>query len=293
MGGEGAVFGRAVRALVGAGALAIVAGLGGCVASAPAPNAVCASAPRETWIVRELMFVRAEGRVAGGFDLDARQGGTCGIRDFVAPDGTLGIDNQLAALLPLVEAQVGGLRLDSLVQNAINNGQILLAIELEGIDDDADDGCVAMRLRRLSGTPLLGTDGFLLAGQTLYPDPTAPESLAEGGTIAGGVITAGPVDVALPVAILNANFVLDVDDARFRAEIDEEAGTMTAMIGGGVTTAQLIDIVMNTEGIPTDVIELAMALLTDNADLAPDASGACQQFSAVMELHAVRGFVGE
>lgn len=257
------------------------------------PNLVCAPSPRETWIVRELAFVRADRRVADGFDLDDRVGGTCGIRDFTAPDGRTGIDNQLAELLPLVESQIGGLPLDSLVQNAINNGQILLAFDLEGLDDDEADGCLGIRLRRLSGTPLLGTDGYLLAGQTLYPDPIAPESLAEGGIITDGVITAGPVDVALPVAILNANFVLDVDEALFRAEIDEEAGTMVAMIGGGVTTAQLIDIVRNTEGVPQDVVDLAETLLRDNADLAPDASGACQQFSAVMELHAVRGFVGE
>lgn len=281
-----------VRALL---ALALALGLAsaGCVAAPPPPNAVCAATPRETWIVRELAFVRADDRIADGFDLDDMVGGTCRVRDFVAPDGRTGIDNQLAALLPLVESQIGGQRLDELVQNAINNGQILLAFDLEGLDDADADGCVGVRLRRLSGTPLLGTDGYLLAGQTLYPDAMAPESLAEGGRIEGGVITAGPVDMALPVAILNANFVLDIDDALFRAEIDEEAGTMVAMVGGGVTTAQLIDVVGRTEGVPADVVALAETLLRENADLAPNAAGECQQFSAVIELRAVRGFVGE
>ena len=258
------------------------------------PPAICSSTPTETWIVRELSFVRAEGRIADGFDLDGRVAGTCRIPDFTAPDGRVGIDNQLADLLPLIESQLGGLALDSLVQGAINNGQILLALELDGVDDRTSDGCVGVRFRRLSGTPLVGTDGYLLSGQTLYPDPDpdAPVSFVEGAEIDGGVLHAGPLDLALPVAILNANFVLDIDEALIRAEIDEEAGTMTAFVGGGVTTAQLIDVMRRTEGVPLDVLDLAEGLLRMRADLAPNEEGRCQQFSAVMELHAVRGFVG-
>lgn len=279
-----------MRSSISAALLLALAGVAGCAAE---PPAVCSSTPTETWIVRELAFVRAEGRVADGFDLDGRLAGTCRIPDFTAPDGRTGIDNQLADLLPLIESQLGGLALDSLVQNAINNGQILLALELDGVDDRSSDGCVGVRLRRLSGTPLVGTDGYLLAGQTLYPDPEAPVSFVEGGEIEAGVLHAGPLDLALPIAILNANFVLDIDDALIRAEIDEEAGTMTAFVGGGVTTAQLIDIVRNTEGVPLDVVDLAETLLMMRADLAPNEDGRCQEFSAVMELHAVRGFVGE
>ena len=270
--------------------LLLVLALTACAAE-PAP--VCTEAPTEVWIVRELSFARAEGFTAEGFDLDGRVSGTCRVRDFTAPDGRTGIDNQLAALLPLVEEQIGGLRLDSLVQNAINTGQILLALEASGIDSYVDDGCLSLGMRRLTGTPLLGTDGFILRGQTLYPDPEAPYSRAEGATVTGGVFEAGPFDVALPVAILNANFVLDVSDALFRAEIDPETGDLHGFISGGVTQAQLLDVVGRTEGVPADVVEMARGLLMTFADLAPDESGACQQFSAVLEIRAVRGFVGE
>jgi hypothetical protein len=270
--------------------------LGGCLAScAPETSgpATCSETPNEVWVVRELAFARAEGRVAEGFDLDGLLGRTCGIVDFVSPGGQTGIDNQLAALIPLIESQIGGLRLDGLVQDAINNGQILLGLELRGLDSRSDDGCVGLTMRRLTGQPLLGTDGLLLAGQTLYPDPTAETSSTEGGTITDGVFTAGPFDVALPVAILNANFVLDVTDALVRAEIDPETGEMHGFIGGGVTQAQLLDVVGNTEGVPSDVVEMARELLRSYADLSPDAGGECQQFSAVLEFRAARAFVGE
>jgi hypothetical protein len=288
---------RALRRAARAGLLALAPLVAPVLASCGAePPAVCAETPRQVWIVRELAFARqveGPGRVAEGFDLDGVNGVTCRIRDYTAPDGREGIDNQLAAVLPLVESQLGGLELDSLVQNAINNGQILLAIEARGIDSYVDDGCTGLSIRRLSGTPLLGTDGRLLSGQTLYPDAEAPVSSTEGGTIRRGVFEAGPFDVALPVAILNANFVLDVADALFRANIDAETGEMHGFIGGGVTQTQLLDVVGNTEGVPADVVEMARTLLATFADLAPDENGVCQQFSAVLEFRAMPGFIVE
>lgn len=276
--------------------LAVLWVCAGCAQETPCDPSTYDASPREVWIVRELAFVReveGPGRIADGFDLDGRNGLTCRIRDYNAPDGRLGIDNQLAALLPIVEMQIGGLRLDSLVQDAINNGQILLAIQGRGVDSHDADSCAAIDVRRLSGTPLLGTDGLLLRGQTLYPDPDAAVSSTDGATIHGGVLEAGPFDVALPVAILNANFVLDIDDALFRATIDPVTGDLHGMIGGGVTQAQLLDVVGNTEGVPADVVEMARTLLGTFADLAPDESGRCQQFSAVLEFRATRGFIGE
>ena len=87
--------------------LGLLAALGsGCAPEGP--STVCTSSPAQTWIVRELQFAReveGPGRVAEGFDLDALNGQTCRIRDYTAPDGRGGIDNQLAALLPLIEMQ--------------------------------------------------------------------------------------------------------------------------------------------------------------------------------------------
>jgi len=246
--------------------------------------------------VRELQFAReveGPGRVAEGFDLDALNGQTCRIRDYTAPDGRGGIDNQLAALLPLIEMQVGGLRLDALVQNAINNGLILLGLQARGLDSLRDDGCVSVELTRLTGAPLLGADGLLLRGQTLYPNPEPTTSGTGGATIRGGVLEAGPFDIALPVVILNADFVLDISDAYLRAEIDPETLDLHGFIGGGVTQTQLLDVVGRTEGVPQSVVEQARVLLGTYADLAPDASGACQQFSAVIEFRASVGFIGD
>ncbi len=59
--------------------------------------------PRETLVLQELTFVRAEDGVSDGFDqggvvtADGAKSG-CGQEDYVGPDGTPGIDDAVARL---------------------------------------------------------------------------------------------------------------------------------------------------------------------------------------------------
>jgi hypothetical protein len=256
----------------------------------PSTSGTCAADPEEVWIVSELAFGRAEGRVAPGFDLDGLVGMQCGARDYTAPDGTPGIDNALAELLPLVEAQVGGLRLDGLVQNSIASGQILLAFELAGVDDRGRDGCVGIRMRRLSGSPLLSSDNLLLPYQTLYPDDTAVVNELGETRIEGARIEPTPTDIALPVSILDARFTLDVRDAHVRLTyVGDDA--IEGVVAGGIDVEQIIGIV-GTLNIPDDLEAMAGLLVRSYADLEPQGRD-CGQISAVLTFRAVPGFIGD
>ncbi len=256
-----------------------------------APDATCSTEPEEVWLIDSLQFGRIESNVSEGFDLDGLIGMQCARRDYTDPDGTRGIDNALAGLLPVVEQQaVGGMRLDYLLEDSIAAGQILLGFELAGVDDPSDDGCVDVRFRRLSGEPLLGTDNLLLGGQTLYPDETAPINVLGTASMHGGMLETAPADIVIPVSILDAAFTLNVRDGRVRiVRVSEDR--IEGVIAGGIDIEEILAVVA-TLNIPSDLMSTAEGLIRTNADLAL-VDGACSQLSAVLVFTAVPGFVAE
>jgi hypothetical protein len=243
------------------------------------------------WLIDSLQFGRIESNVSEGFDLDDLIGVQCARRDYTDPDGRRGIDNALAGLLPVVEAQaVGGVHLDYLLEDSIAAGQILLAFELEGAEEVIDDGCVGVRMRRLSGEPLLGTDNLLLGGQTLYPDATAPMSELGTAAMLAGELETDAADIVLPISILDARFTLNIRDGRVRI-IRVTEDRIEGVIAGGIDIEEIFAVVA-TLNIPSDLMATAEALIRNNADLAL-VDGACSQLSAVLVFTAVPGFIAE
>lgn len=275
--------------------LAVCTSVPACAPEAPPPGPrACESAsPEHSGIVRGLRFEVGEMGVSEGFDLDESVGPPpeatgCRARDFRDESGRLGIDNQLTAIVPALEMMVGEGTLDSLLAGAINSGQLLIGITLEGVDDLRDDDCVTLVVRTLDGTPLIGTGGMLLDGQTLDVATDAREARYEGAVLRGGVVETGPFEVALPVSILDARFVLDLHGARVRATIDED-GSMRGVIAGGISNEQIIEVASGLN-IPSDLMGMVATFVQLIADLAPE-EGRCTQFSASMVFEAAPGFV--
>lgn len=271
-------------------AASLAALLAGCEATRtcgepPVPGA------QEVWLIDSLQFGRIESNISEGFDLDDLIGMQCARRDYTDPDGLRGIDNALAGLLPVVEAQaVGGQHLDYLLEDSIAAGQILLAFELAGVDDERDDGCFGVRMRRLSGEPLLGTDNLLLGGQTLYPDTSAPISELGAAEMLAGRLETEPADIVLPISILDARFTLNLLGGRVRiTRVSEDR--IEGVIAGGIDIEEIFAVVA-TLNIPSDLMATAEALIRTNADLAL-IDGACSQLSAVLVFTAVPGFIAE
>jgi hypothetical protein len=139
--------------------------------------------------------------------------------------------------------------------------------------------------------PALGTDGVIEAYQTFERDPKAERSYAEGGRIEGGVMKAGPFELAIPIAIFDVAFTLHVHGAMFRFTIDEDR-KMHGQFGGGIEVAELIDGVKDGAGLD-DIIPAVQLALNAAADLAPDENAHCTQVSATLAFDAVPAFIRE
>ncbi len=280
--------------------LPIAPWLGGCTDGDPEPCASSGSA-RGT-VVTFATFARRsddDNRVADGLDIDGLDSTSddvagCYANDFVSPDGRRGIDNQFATLLPLIEDFVGTENIDAILEGAIANGQLLLVMNVEGVDDSREDSCVDVSLGPGSGAPLLDAAGAYVPYQTFgYDRETAPVSHL-GGRIEGGVLHAGPADVILPVRILDAEFNLHLHGARFRMEITEEplggGFSLRGFGGGGIEVADFEDIVAGLN-IGDDVIGAVVPLLSNLADMAANESGTCSQVSAALRFETTPAYV--
>lgn len=243
----------------------------------------------------ECMLTCARTGVSDGFDIDAHvSGGSdpigCRHADFSTPAGEHGIDNQIATLVPIIESQAGGVTLDSILQTAINDGQLMLAIELLGVDDEMNDDCVTVRTRPLMGTPSLGTDGLIEIGQTFDAQPGGEQTLIPNARIVNGVVDVGPVPLTVPVAILDARFTLHIQSGFMHIEIHDD-GVWSGKLGGGISIAEMTSIAMGLN-IPSGLMGAVAALLMTSADLAPDPmTNRCTQVSSTLVFESATAFV--
>ncbi len=276
-------------------ALAACAGCADDVSTAPTGRRCPVPEGRATMVIARFAFVRADpmrAEVAEGLDLDDRVTAAgeptgCGRPDFTAPDGRRGVDNQLARLLPAVDQMTGG-ALDGLVQGVINNGQLLVAFSLEGLEDRCDDPDVTLVVQRVAGTPFVGNDGLLDPGQTFDLQRSEPITRARG-RVEGGVFSLTPTRIPLPVAVLDARFVLNMYGARARLRLDE-AGGARGVLGGGISVAEF-GAEVERFGIDPPLRGVIRTSMRLAADLAPDEGGSCQQVSAAVEVLARPAFV--
>ena len=247
-----------------------------------------------TWVARRFLFEREDTPgIAGGFDLDgavSSVGGDsgCGQADFVAPDGTEGIDNQFALLLPLVEA-AGGAALPTLIQSAINEGDLLIFAHFDGLDDMMNDDDVDIIIGRAAGSAITGSNGLLQDWLTFDVDHDEPINRIEGATIVDGVQLGGPGDVELPIFVFTFRFDVTLHNALIRAEMTEN-GPGAITVGGSVLLDNILDIA-DTPGIQDRIPELIEQVGTLMADMSVE--GECDALTAVATLELAPVFLFE
>lgn len=253
----------------------------------------CAGGDDFAVLVTELTVGRAVDGVSDGFDLDGEAssaGGLsgCGVADLVAPDGTPGIDNAFANLIPVLES-TEALALEPLVQTAINAGGMMVLFRWSGVDDPLDDDCVTVESLGGTGPVFLGPEERLLPQQTVDVDPAIPVSVDGSGTLTDGVLEAGPLEVVVSVEVLRAKMDMPLRDARLRLTPDGEGG-YEGIVAGGIA----IDAIMAIADIPEvdDVVgALIGPLLAPLADLDPDGTGTCTHLSMTGRIKAVPVFL--
>ncbi len=233
--------------------------------------------------------------VAPGFDVDgrvsdARDADGCNKADLRSPEGTPGIDNALARLVPLFSAAGLGAA-ESLGQSLIEEGGLLLMVQIDGVDDLLNDDDVTMRLRAGDGEPLLGTDGRLLSGQTFDLHADSPESLAPEAHIVDGWIEAGPFEGRLPILAFGLRYDLSVRNARLRARLTPDGGLVEGVFGGGIPLEDLYRVGAIAANDDQSVLPAIRAVFGSAVDLAPGEDGLCTQVSAALEFTAVSAFL--
>jgi hypothetical protein len=252
----------------------------------------CDAPDRQTMaMVNVLRFAReVEGGRVPGIDLDDRVSDNrdapgCFQADATAPDGTPGVDAAFSTLLPALEA-VGGDAIEGLVQSAINMGELLLSLEIMGLDDPLNDDCVQVRVGRGMGVPSLGTDGYLLAGQTYERDPAGPESVIVGATIRNGVLEAGPFELALPLQVFDRFILFNVRQARLQVQVTP-GGDWVGVMGGAVLIEEIEQVAQDAGETVSAVLQ---TIVGQAADLLPNEAGVCQALSVSLVFNARDGF---
>ncbi len=261
-----------------------------------ATGATKASVVTFATFAKQLPDKTVEGVDVDGIVSDGSDEAGCYKVDFTAPDGTKGIDNQIGVeLLPLVESQVGKGNIDAVLGAAIANGQLLIMMAVRGVDDPRDDACVDVAFGAGSGAPYLDAAGKYLSNQTFaWNLALDPVSVLYRGRIDGGVLTAGPGDVTIPVRILDAKFNLTLHSARVKMKLSQDplvgGATLSGLVGGGVEVDELATTIKSLN-IGQSVMGAVVPLLSANADLAPGPDGKCHQLSAALKFDTTASFI--
>ncbi len=253
------------------------------------------SGERHVYLIRTLAVAReTETGVSRGFDLDGavsenNDSTGCGRPDFTSPDGEEGIDNQFARLLPTIES-VGGAAFETLVQNAINEGDLLILVELTDVDSLENDGCVGLDVMYGVGTPYLSTDSYVEPWQTYDIDINRPHSRVDEVAIRDGRLEAGPLLFQIPFAVFDFIFPVDLLDARIRLDFDAKQRTGSGLISGAITVENMLEIANGIEGgeqFPPLIDRIGRRM----ADLRPDEDKKCTALSTAMTIDVIGAFI--
>jgi len=248
-------------------------------------------------VVTELYFASEEPNgVSVGFDLDGRTSDAddaagCGIADLSGPDGGPGIDNSFASVLPALEL-TEGVAVQALIQAAINSGELLMMLEMDGLHEWSPGTCLGLSILRGEGPPKLGSDDRILAGQTYDRNLEAPHHVIDCAEMTGATLQGAPFEYRLPLHIFDE--YIDLTLLEGVIEIDMLGiGEYRGRFGGGVEIQEIRDNMTEIDGVGDEVRSLIDAVLDTRADLAPDASGTCQRISVVFEFTAVSAYLFE
>jgi hypothetical protein len=241
-------------------------------------------------VVTTLAYMRGEEGVSWGFDVDGTEDDVCDHDDYTSPDGVSGIDNGMAILIPLLEASEAKV-IEGLLNSTIVEGRLLLAVEITRVDDLQNDSCVDVEFFQATGDPLLGTDGGILPGQTLIRDTSKPTSSITGMSIVDGVLDAFPMNLDLPLSILDAEFEFNLTDGGLQIQFGED-GLHTGFFAGVAEADEIYEIAYSSDGIDDTIQGLIEQIVPLAQDVKND-QGECANLSAGLEFEAGEIFLYE
>ena len=139
-----------------------------------------------------------------------------------------------------------GPQINELLSNAIQEGRLLIVLELLEVDDLQNDDQIVARWYRGSAVPQVDFSGRLLPSQTYYIDPDMKASIFEEARILDGVLEAGPVDCGVPLEIFT-DTVIQIQDCRIRLDLNGDPVQPVGTFGGAVEVYPLLEDLYQTE----------------------------------------------
>lgn len=234
----------------------------------------CQTGDTQIIVIQTLTWARVDDQnVSPGFDLDGEvtadgDSDGCGVADFTSPEGTPGVDNAFGRLLPTLEATEFS-AVEGLIAQSVASGGLLITLELDDLDDPTDpstsDDCAQLTIGRAQGTPLLGTDGKVEAGQTLERDPDGPTASFSDVAVEDGHMEVRGVTMHLPLQVFDVSMDFLLHDGALSLDWNED-GTWSGVFGGAVD-ADYIESIAGSANVDGALLGIMTALLDVNADL--------------------------
>ena len=249
-----------------------------------------------TAVIWSLGFGRIdEEGVSPGFNLDQAQTQSgestgCGVADLTGPDGRTGIDNALGSIIPLLEVTEASAT-ESLLEDGIRSGDLLMFLDMQGIDELEYDDCVDLTLLTGTGTPLLSTQNEILPGQTFARLEDQPGNTLSGLEMHCGSVEGHPISLTLPFSVLGVELEVELSHGMIQTTLGPD-GSMVGTIGAALDTAFLLE-VANHPNVNDEVAILLEQLLSIHADLDFDGDGVCEQISASLVFEAAEAYLFE
>ena len=243
-------------------------------------------------VMRTVEFFKEEEvGILRGFNLDdqisdGRSEESCGVVDQTSPEGEEGIDNQLGILWKTLEPLVGE-AVQALLYNAVNDGRLLMMIELSGVDSLLDDDSIGLAFFRGKAKPIIGAQGQIVSDQTFKVDVDFPSTFFSDIQIQNGQVEAGPVEFAIPIEIFDANFEFRVRQGRVRFKIKED-GSFEGLLGGRVVLKDVLDQLLESNA--AQEARLVKPIFENNADLGYK-EGQCTEISVAFGFTGTQAFV--
>jgi len=256
----------------------------------------CGGADAQCFFVASTLAIGVEDDAGNvpGFDIDGRVSDStdelgCFQEDWTSPDGTVGVDNQLATLAPTLEAALGS-DLQETIDGAIADGSIIILMDVKGLESTNDSITMDLALGSTAdGNPPMLSGTSIAPGQTFTVDMTYVTDAP--GVVAGGVMTV-QVDT-LPLSIPfdeTTEIALTIRSATVRATVTETPALTGGLIGGSLNIDELVTTVM---AVAPDIdAGLIRTTLEGVADLEPDGDGVCQNVSVGITFEGVEANAG-
>jgi len=247
-------------------------------------------------VASTLLISRAEDSLSSGFDLDGissveDDGTGCGIGDYTNELGEPGVDNAIARLVPILE-QTEAIAAEDLIHQAINSGELIILFEMNGLNTDfSTEQSVSLNVLRGSGSPIVGTDGTLVSGQTFDIDTTVDPTGQEDVSLEDGMLTAENLTLTIPLEIFDAKLTAILENASVRIFWNED-GSFHGYMGGALDYWAIVNMAIDSN-VDQALAESLPLLFGANADLDPNGTGTCTHISFTFTFTGVSAFVFE